>query len=470
MKVVLVNPPGIRGKRFIREGRCMQSVASWAAIWPPITLASLAAVALDHGWETLLYDANVKADSDIPHLLGVLQTFGPDMVVINTSFPSVDIDRRCAAAIRKSIPKVFLLGHGMFFTLLGREAMEYCPELDAAITGEPETTFGEVLNKLSDHSGLSGVSGTLWRQEDKIQIEQPREFAPTLDSFPVPARELLQNSAYRLPHNGHTFTLVNVARGCPCGCSFCIASAYHGKRIRRHSVEYILDEVERCQRDLNIRDFLFWEEVFTFDADYSIALCEAIAQKGWDISWATTTRTNCVTPEVARAMKRAGCFLLGLGIESGNQAILDAANKNISVADAPRAVEICRTEGIQTVGHFVFGLPGETPDTAEATVRFALDLGLDYLQCYAAIPYPGTPLGDLARKNGWIKSDRWADYDFGGPSIMDTGEITPRQVDYFRKRLFRKFYMRPGYLLRQLKQLGRHPRQIMQAASFLQWT
>jgi radical SAM superfamily enzyme YgiQ (UPF0313 family) len=469
MRVFLINPPPVQGRRFIREGRCMQSVASWAAVWPPLTLAGLAAIARRRGAELRLLDCNVEPHMDTARAVALIREFAPDLVVINTGFPSIDGDAAFAAAVRAAVPETVLAGTGQFFTLLGAQSMEACPGFDAALTGEPEGGFDELLARMEQGASLENLPGLMLHRSGKVVAAPPRAPLQDLDSLPFPARDLLRRDAYRLPHNGRPFTLVNVARGCPGACSFCIAPAYHGHRLRRHSLEYTLGEIESCMCDLGLRDFLFWEEIFAHDRDFAMSLCEAFLQKGWKLSWASTTRADRVDAELLQLMKRAGCFLLGLGIESGSQEVLNLAHKGETVEDMRRAVELCRAAGVQTMGHFIFGLPGETPQTAEATVRFALSLGLDYLQCYAAVPYPGTELGDMARRNGWVRTDSWAEYDFGGKSVMDIGTIRPAEVDYYRQRLFRRFYLRPGYLARQLAGLVRHPRQLAQAAQFLRW-
>jgi radical SAM superfamily enzyme YgiQ (UPF0313 family) len=102
------------------------------------------------------------------------------------------------------------------------------------------------------------------------------------------------------------------------------------------------------------------------------------------------------------------------------------------------------------MGHFIFGLPGESKETAEQTIRFMLDLDLDYMQCYCAVPYPKTELGELAKSKGWIRADRWSQYDFGGDSIMNTDQLTCDEVTLFRKKAFRRFYFRPTYVFRQM--------------------
>jgi anaerobic magnesium-protoporphyrin IX monomethyl ester cyclase len=152
-------------------------------------------------------------------------------------------------------------------------------------------------------------------------------------------------------------------------------------------------------------------------------------------------------------MKKAGCYLLGLGIESGVQAILDNAKKKQTTAQAERAVALCKKVGIKTMGHFIFGLPGESKATANKTIKFMSKLGLDYMQCYCAVPYPKTELGELAKKNNWIRAEKWSQYDFGGESILHTDTIVPEDVSYFRKKAFRHFYLTPHFILRTLKDI-----------------
>lgn len=468
MKIALLNPPPIQETRYIREGRCMQSVDSWAAVWPPLTLAVLAATARRHG-EVDLYDCNVEEQSGVAAVVDRLKEFDPDVVVVNTSFPSIESDNACADAVKKACPRAVIVGFGVFFTLLEQKAMEACPAFDLGVVGEPEDTFHELLIRLKAGSQPGPMRGLMWREPSGVAMGPARPAMEDLDVLPFAARDLLRNDRYVLPHNGRPFTLINVARGCPYPCIYCIAPAYYGKKMRKHSVGYVMEEIEHCRRALGIRDFLFWEEVFTLDKPFGLQLCAAIRSRQWDISWATTTRADQVDEEILAAMKSAGCTLLGLGIETAHQHILDNAKKHATVAQMRRAVRLCRQAGLKTMGHFIFGLPGETAQTADETVKFGRELGLDYLQCYCAVPYPKTELGELARRNGWLLSDRWSDYDFGGSSIMNIGTIPPQAVDEARRQMFRRFYFRPRFFLSQLGNLLAHPRQVVQASRFLNW-
>jgi radical SAM superfamily enzyme YgiQ (UPF0313 family) len=167
-------------------------------------------------------------------------------------------------------------------------------------------------------------------------------------------------------------------------------------------------------------------------------------------------------------MKDAGCMLLGLGIESCSQEILDRAKKNETVEQIVNAVNLCKKIKLPTMGHFIFGLPGETEETAQNTITSIRNLSLDYMQCYCAVPIPKTPLGQMALEKGWVKAKQWSQYDYGGRSVMDIGTVSPEDVDRYRDSAFRKFYFRPSYILKQLKVIT-SIRQLMQAASFAKW-
>jgi radical SAM superfamily enzyme YgiQ (UPF0313 family) len=468
MRTYLLNPTLKDQAPHIREGRCMQKASSWATAWPPLTLALLGAMAREWG-PVRLFDGNVERWT-LDELLRDIAAFGADLVVVNTGFPSIDGDMAVAAAVKQARPAARVAAFGVFFTMLEKAGFEPYPALDYGLVGEPEETFREIGAALAaGRTDVSAISGLLFRDaQGAIRQTAARGLLHDLDSLPLPDRSLLKNDRYRLPHNNRPFTLVNTARGCPYSCTYCIVNAYYGRGSRRRSIPSIIAEIRECVDRYGIREFLFWEEVFTLDREYVLAFCRAIEEAGLKIRWAATTRLDRVSADLLAAMKKAGCYLIGLGIESGDQAILDRARKNQRVEDAHRVVALCRQAGIRTMGHFIFGLPGETRETAEATIRFMLRLGLDYMQCYAAVPYPKTELGDLAVQEGWIAANRWSQYDFGGASIMRTDTLSPAEVDRFRTLAFRRFYFRPGYLLRRLL-LDAPIRHLLRVSAFLDW-
>lgn len=428
----------------------MQKVASWVAIWPPIALATLATIAKKNG-PVRLIDGNVETMT-MEQLLADIMEFAPDLVVVNTGFPSIDEDMAVARAIKESLASTKILAFGVYFTLLEKEGFINYPFLDFGIVGEPEKTFDELLDVLDKpEPDYSKVRGIIYKDSSGVQITEPRPLIEDIDKLPLPDRGLLRTDRYRLPHNNQVFTLINSARGCPYQCVYCIVNPYYGRKVRNHSIDYIIREIRQCVQSHDIHEFLFWEEIFTINKERVMALCEAILRNDLSINWAATTRVDCLDEEMLAAMKKAGCYLMGLGIESGVQAILDAARKKQTISDVIRAVNLCKKAGIKTMGHFIFGLPGETKETANETIKFMLSLDLDYMQCYCAVPYPKTELGALAKEKGWIRAEKWSQYDFGGESILHTDTLTPADVSCFRKKAFRRFYFRPRMVFRALR-------------------
>jgi len=466
LKVFLVNPPAIDGNEFIREGRCMQSTNSWVSVWPPVTLALLASIARRYA-DVSLADCIVEK-VNINGLVRRIEEINPDIIVISAAFPSIDGDRRAAAEIKKLFPGTVILGFGVFFTLLEKESLEFCPEFDAAIAGEPEATFEEFLQCYAKEPKVPDIKGMIRRENGQIVMGPPREFIENLDGLPMPARDLLKNELYLLPDSGEPFTLINSARGCYYPCIYCIAPVYYGKKIRRHSTEYILDEIEACKKDLNIRNFLFWEEVFTFDKEFCMRLCDEFIKRKLNIRWAATTRADCLDMDILLKMKESNCMLLGMGIESGNADILKNSKKGETVESITRAVSMCKEVGIPVIGHFIFGLPGENENTVRESIDLSIKLGLDYMQAYCAVPYPKTELNEMAKRNNWLTQARWCCYDFGGRSILNIGTLSCGDVDRAKAEAFRKFYLRPKYILKQMTSI-KSPKRLLNAMNFVKW-
>ncbi|MEW5767066.1 MAG: radical SAM protein [bacterium] len=377
MKILFLNPPHIKDKKYIREGRCMQLTSSWATIWPPLTLMILASIAEEGGHKAEIFDANVE-----PLEFEAVDTLleGVDVVVLNTAFPSIDSDLEVAKRIKKYNKAIIIISFGVYFTMLEEEAVPKDRSIDYSIIGEPEETFKELLVSLEKKTGQESIDGLMFFDKDgSLKKTAKRALIEDLDSLPKPNRSLINTEKYILPNNGETFTLINTSRGCPYSCTFCIVKVYYGRKIRRHSTEYILDEITECVDKYNIKNFLLWEEAFTLDRKVVNDFCNGLAERRLDIKWAVTTRADSLDIESLRLMKKMGCFLMGMGIETTSQKILDGAKKQQKIEDIERGIRLCKEVGLPVMGHFIFGLPGETKQTAEDTLKFIKKCDLDYI-------------------------------------------------------------------------------------------
>jgi len=415
-----------------------------------------------------LFDGNIEMAS-LEELLDDIKTFAPDLLVVSTGFPSIEEDMRVAKAIKNFRPETKILAFGVYFTLLDKKSIENYPFLDFAINGEPDETFNELIQLMSQgHNDFSSIKGLYYSDDAGIHENEPRPLIEDIEKVPHPDRTLFKNDKYRLPHNNKTFTLINSARGCPFPCIYCIVSPYYGSKVRKHSLQYIIDEVKECHNIYGIEEFLFWEEVFALDKQFVSDFCDELKKNNLNIKWAATTRVDTLDEATLRKMKDSGCYLLGLGIESGCQEILDNAKKKQTIEGIREAVALCKKVKLQTMGHFIFGLPGETKETAEKTIDFMVDLGIDFMQAYCAVPYPKTELGELAFKEGWVTETRWSKYDFGGDCIINNGSLTAQEVTAFREKAFRRFYFRPTFIVKKFF-TNISIRQIFQITKFVDW-
>ena len=467
MKILIVNPPASRGREFIREGRCMQIRSSWASLWMPLSLAYLAAVLRADGHDIRLVDA-VADRLDTDQLLALCKGFGPDLLFLNTAYPSIDDDRATATALHNQAPSTSIALLGIFPTLLEAKALDYVSAADFSIVGEPEWVARRLARALAKHESLEEVKGLVWRKGNSIVVNPPQNLRDNdPDTLPFPARDLLHNEAYRLPLRGEKFTLLSIGRGCPFSCGYCIAPAYYGKTFRKRNVQSVGNEIQECVETHGIRSFLFWGESFTTDPHYGEAICDEIIRRKLSIAWSTTSRVDTLNPTLLAKMKTAGCALLGLGIESSCQEILDRAKKKVRLEQITGAINMVHASGIQSMGHFIFGLPGETRETAEESIRFALHSGLNYAQFYCALPYPKTELGRLAEANGWIQNSDYSAYDFTF-SIMRNETLSNREIKAIRDRAYRRFYFRPRIFFQALQEI-KSWRNLFASLDFLKW-
>jgi len=468
MKVLLLNPPTVEGKGFIREGRCTQEGGVWTTLWPPISLATIGAALERDGHRVEALDASATGHPRT-NLLRDIEKAPPDAVIWSTGTPSIADDLALANEIKARAPGVATAVFGTHVTALDQSCLEDTPELDAIFRNEPEATAAEWIEKLEKKEPLEAVLGLSYREGEKIRRNPDRPFLSDLDALPDPAWHLFDLDVYRLPLRGDRFLMVTPHRGCPYPCSYCTAQTYYGAKLRRRSVEKVRDEIRRNVEVHGVKELFFWSDTFTLDKRYVMSLMEAIAPLG--VSWASNSRVDTIDEELARAMRRAGCWMISFGIESGDQALLDAAGKGATVAEAERAVAVVKSAGIKAAGHFVLGLPGETRESLEKTLALAKRLPLDFEQFYCAVPFPGSRLYEEAREKGWLSQSDFSRYR-QDEALLELPGLSPEEVMAYRQTAYRHFYTRPRVAVNALSLLS--PRNLGRAASafkrFLGWT
>ena len=299
MKVLLLNPPTIDEKQFIREGRCTQEQGVWATLWPPLSLATIGAVLEEDGCTVKIVDCPAQEIS-WNALEQVITAFLPDVVIWSTGTPSIQSDLELASLVKGCNDRIVTAVFGTHVTVLDKECLEGFPHINCIIRNEPEITIREFVKSLEGEGALEKVSGITFRNAAGEIVSNPsRPFFVDLDRLPLPAWHLLDLDRYRLPLKGKRFLMVAPLRGCPFKCSFCTCHTYYGKGLRKRSIESVLKEIKQGIERYGIKDFFFWAETFVVDKDYVAALCSAIIEEGLSISWTSSLKNPAVLVHLA---------------------------------------------------------------------------------------------------------------------------------------------------------------------------
>lgn len=441
MKVLCINPPS-RNPKYVREGRCMQREASWSNLWMPLTLAYLTSILRKEGHEVVLKDATAE-EMSFEELKREVKKFGPEAVVINTAIPTALKEDLRTAELVKEVDeeiKTLMIGIPCALPLLSEQLIEKTA-VDFCVYGEPEVVVPELLRKLKRPWRVPGL---LLKGGKKTK----RPNFLDLNDLPFPAFQDLPLDAYRLPFSREKVAMVETSRGCPHNCVFCVTRIYYGKKVRLRDPEKIWREMVWTYENFGISQFFFWADSFTLNRRHVMRLCEIIKRNKSrikDLGWIANSRADDVDEGMIRAMREAGCWLLGFGVESLVQPVLDRSKKGTKVEQVRKAVEMCRKYGIESVAHIIFGLPGESEETIKETVRKLKEIDPDYANFYILVPYPGTEVFKDYLSKGYISNQDWSKYEALNANISLPG-LPPKRLEELRRKAFLSFYLSPRKL------------------------
>ena len=456
MKVLFINPP-FEPADSVGESRSVRFVLN---ITPPLGLAYLGAVLERKGEEVKIVDYTGRHPYlPLPRLL---EEFHPDIIGITATTPSFASALRIARRCRDLLPRAKLVLGGAHVTADPDGTMAGC-EFDIAVRGEGEETFSEMLDQIgkSGPGKLSSCRGIIYREGNGYEKTGERPFISELDSLPFPAYHLLPPlSAYHPTPASYRRLPVGIlitSRGCPHQCTFCDRAVF-GNRTRFHSPERVASDVEKLVKKHGAREIRFFDDAFTLNRERTLAICEKLRKLELNLLWTCLTTASSVDLEMLKEMKKAGCWQVLYGIESGDERMLKSLKKGNTVEINRRAVRWAKEAGLEVRGDFIVGTPGETMESLENTLRFAREEGLDYAHFNKFVPFPGTELYRRLLKEDYS-------FDFSqGCSILDHGallyvpeSLTPEQYRRWLDRAFKKFYLRPSYILKRLLSIRTWP-------------
>lgn len=441
-KILLIYPPS---PVLNREDRCQQPTKDLLIIppLPPTDLMYLASVAENCGYEAMIRDYSQGGD-----FTEDLKSFQPDYLLANVATPTFLSDMDTVRLAKELYPNICTIVKGAPFLTYNTNVIYENQYIDYVIFGEPEMTLQDILSGVKN----SDITGICYKENFQSVKNESRPFIENLDILPFPARHLVDNSKYVRPDNGKVQAVIKVSRGCPYHCFFCLATPVSGSKVRVRSAENIIAEIRECVEKYNIRNFLFWSDIFNFDRDWTINLCNKIIESKLKIVWSSNTRANTMDEEMAELMYKAGCRLVSIGVESGSQEILDKIGKHITLEQIRNTVKILKKNKIKIYNYFVIGLPWESEKTVEETIKFAIELDSDFISFYTATPLPGTKFISYAAENNLAEGELDFQSAYYEP-IVKSHFLTKEKIFELHKKALRKFYLRPSYIFKTLLSL-----------------
>lgn len=434
-------------------------------------LGYLAGALIAAGYEDVsLFDAEVEEEP----ISALLERERFDIVGVSSPTPLI-YEAWEASALAKAQGAITILG-GPHPTLMPEESMKR-PEVDLVVRGEAEETLveivGEIEREKADSSqpsaangsllaqcALSAIKGVSWRDGSGQVIHNPvRSLRKDIEGIPWPAYHLFKIERYTnlqpltdgLDPHARAYTLVT-SRGCPYQCIYC-SKPITGNTWRARSPEDVVAEWRYLVHDMRATEIGITDDVWNLKLERAKEICRLLIAKGLNqVPWVTIhgMRADHTDAELFQLMKQAGCKRVGFGVESGNQAVLDSIKKQQTVDDVRRAFGWAKAVGLQTMGFFIFGLPADTAETMDDTIRLALELDPDLANFMIAAPYPGTELWEIAQRDGRLFSMDWRDYAIHDEKARyELPTLPPGLVEEKWHEAYRRFYFRPKRIWRQ---------------------
>ena len=426
------------------------------SIQPILGLAYLSAQLLDENEVTIL--DGIKENLSLKQFQKSFISASPDILGIQAFHTDIKTVESYLSIGKKIAPRTITVIGGPYPSLMGESTFKGIPSADFAFQGEAETGFARLLTELKAQGSpltfhlspqtLADIPGLIYRAEDGIRANPP-VFTQDLDSLGLPAWNLLQPQSYPpAPHGGffRQFPVapMNISRGCPCQCSFCSANKISGKNIRYRGIAGVMEEIKLLYQHYQIREIHIVDDNFTWDRGYVLRFCEALQKLNYSLNWTCPNgvRTDTLDQKLLEAMKKAGCYSLSIGIESGSDPVLNYLNKNFSTELIQEKVELIKKSGMEAVGFFLLGLPPEKEEDIKKTIHFSLNLGLRRAQYILFRPFPGSEIYNSLNSSQKENLSKSFGATYADPVFTPEG-ITVKKLKNLQRWAFLSFYLRP---------------------------
>lgn len=440
--VTLIHPPLCFVEHRTEEGLLRNYNVGKAkiGIWPALGLLYLASSLRQEGISVNVIDAFIHGLT-LDQLMSRIDKLKPKIVGILTTTMQTRAAVQIAERIKERFGDSILVAAGGPHISIDPDFVKRFNCFDFAVMGEAEITFVKVVKNI-----LNGG------RPEKIYIS---ELPERLDDLPLPARDLINIIDY-FPSEKPYIPLLAM-RGCPFKCIFCSKVAISDK-VRYRTPAKVVDELEELISQYKIKSFVFVDDVFTLNKSHTLELCKEVINRRLKIRWFCNTRADTIDRELLQYMKKAGCYLILIGVESGDEQLRkEVVNKKINDSDIAKIVKWCKELKISIGCYLMLGFPGETQTQIKKTIDFPIKFDMDLMSIHTTAVYPGSELFGLLAKEG--KADileQWDKYARGKLKLDELSliyipeELSVRDLQDARKKAYLKFYFRPKIIFKQL--------------------
>lgn len=431
-----------------------------AGAYMPLGLLSIAGVVLQSGFEVKICDASTL-QMNKEEFRNYLRLENFDVIGLGNCYTALaHLVFATARICRDVLPQSKIVLGGIHPTLFPRQTLEACPEVDFVVYGEGENTFLELLDFIENGKvGYENIAGIVFRKDGSLYQTQPRALIENLSQLPELPFDLLPVHKYVPPPSNYkmlpTYGLL-VQRGCSYNCVYC-DPRIHGRKVRHDSIDKLISQIKYLVKKYKMKGILFHDSAFTIDMDFAAKICQRIIDEQLDLTWTCYTRVDRINSKLLSLMKKAGCWAVAYGFESGNEESLKLIKKGATLKQNIEAVRMTKREGLQVIGSFILCLPGEDEAMVRNTIRFAKKLRLDTAVFFLPVPFPGTELYEICKREGGLLDNiRWEDYrqwmEQSNPLYINPRIGREKMVNLYNYAV-RSFYLSPRTILRAFSRL-----------------
>ena len=454
-RILLIRPPTVtKGTSFI-------------ATQFPLNIASIAGSLLEKGYKVQIWDFDVEPFEE-EAFKERLKAFSPLVAGITCYTPTVINAHKIATVIKKHMPHIFTVVGGVHVSALPEQTLEEFENFDAGIAGEGEEAMLELADRLMRNDGIEDVRGAVFRENGKVRVNERRLPIKNLDSLPFPARQLLNIPLYKgQSHRGFSRGFLNIteimtSRGCPNRCIFCASDVVMGGSVRFRSADSVKREIAQCVERYSFNHFTVSDDTFTLKEDRLYDICDEFARRR--ISWNCNARVWPLSRKMLSKMAKSGCKGISFGVESGSPRILKLIKKNVTIEQIREAFAWSKEAGIKLVeANIIIGShPSETKEDISMTQALLSSISPDIVMISVMVPYPGTEVYNIMREKRLLfDGKRWDSFVlFGKKPSWRTENFDPEKLVSLQKKMIRRFYFRPLYILKRLAGI-RNPKEMV---------